>query len=121
VVIKKLNVVSVASSLAIIVTVMVYLLPAAFLSGGLSVSAIGLPPLAWLAVLYMGIPCGTLALALYFKGFESLNPTGSATLLLVQLLVGLALASTLLNENLSLAELTGASLILVAVAVSSKS
>jgi drug/metabolite transporter (DMT)-like permease len=121
VMIKRLNVVSVASSLAIIVTIMVYLLPTAILPGGLGVSTLGLTPLAWLAVFYMGIPCGTVALALYFKGFESLTPTESATLLLVQLLVGLALAATLLNETLSLRELAGAFLILAAVVVSSKS
>jgi drug/metabolite transporter (DMT)-like permease len=60
------------------------------------------------------------AIALYFKGLGSLSPTEAATLLLVQLLVGLALAATLLNEQLSAAELAGAALILAAVAVSSK-
>jgi drug/metabolite transporter (DMT)-like permease len=120
VILKKLKVESVASSFAIIITVMVYLLPTALLPGGLSASAVSLPPLAWLAVFYMGIPCGTAAIALYFKGLGSLSPTESATLLLVQLLVGLALAATLLNELLSAVELAGAFLILVAVAVSSK-
>lgn len=120
VILKKLKVDSTASSFAIIITVMVYLLPTAFLPGGLSVSTINLPSLAWLAVFYMGIPCGTAAIALYFKGLGSLSPTESATLLLVQLLVGLALATVLLNEKLGVAELAGASLILVAVVVSSK-
>jgi drug/metabolite transporter (DMT)-like permease len=120
VILKKLKVESVASSFAIIITVMVYLLPTSFFPGGLGVSTLALPPLAWLSVVYMGIPCGTVAIALYFKGLGSLSPTEAATLLLVQLLVGLALAASLLNEQLSAAELAGAALILAAVAVSSK-
>jgi drug/metabolite transporter (DMT)-like permease len=120
VVLKKLKIDSVVSSFAIIVTIMVYLLPTALLPGGLSVSAVSFPPLAWIAIFYMGIPCGMVAIALYFKAIGSLSPTESATLLLVQLLVGLSLASVLLGETLGPAELAGAALILVAVGISSR-
>jgi drug/metabolite transporter (DMT)-like permease len=120
VILKKLKVNSVASSFAIMVTIMVYLLPTALLPGRLSLSTASIPPLGWLAVFYMGIPCGTAAIALYFRGLEALSPTESATLLLVQLLVGLALAASLLRETLSPLELVGALLILMAVGTSSK-
>jgi drug/metabolite transporter (DMT)-like permease len=120
VILKKLKVDSPASSFAIIVSIMVYLLPTALLPGGLTLSTTSIPLLGWLAVFYMGIPCGTAAIALYFKGLEVLSPTESATLLLVQLLVGLALAALLLGETLSPEELVGAFLILVAVGISSK-
>ncbi len=119
VILKRLRIDSVASSFAIMITIMVYLLPTAVFPGGLSLSTASIPPMGWLAVLYMGIPCSTAAIAMYFKGFESLSPTESATLLLVQLLVGLALAAVLLGETLSVAELGGAVLILAAVAISS--
>ncbi|HVP23226.1 MAG TPA: DMT family transporter [Conexivisphaerales archaeon] len=117
---KKLKINSVASSLAIVVTIMVYLLPTALVPGGIGPSTLALPPLAWLAVLYMGIPCGTAAIALYFRGLAILPPTEAATLLLVQLLVGLGLAALLLGESLSSYEVVGAVLILAAVAISSK-
>jgi drug/metabolite transporter (DMT)-like permease len=120
VILKKLKVESVASSLAIIVTVMVFLMPTAVLPGGLGASTVALPAIAWFTIFYMGIPCGTAAIALYFRGLAYLSPTESATLLLVQLLVGLALASLLLGEALSSAELAGAFLIVVAVVISSK-
>jgi drug/metabolite transporter (DMT)-like permease len=119
VILKRLKIDSVASSFAIMITIMVYLLPTAVFPGGLSLSTASIPLVGWLAVLYMGIPCSTAAIAMYFKGLESLSPTESATLLLVQLLVGLALAAILLGETLSLAELGGAVLILAAVAISS--
>jgi drug/metabolite transporter (DMT)-like permease len=121
VILKRTKVESVASSLALMVTVMFYLIPTALFPGGLSLSSLYLPGIAWLSVFFMGIPCGTVAIALFFKGQGTLPSTTTATLLLVQLVVGLALAAVLLGETLSMPELIGAFLIIAAVAISSRS
>ena len=115
---KRLGTVSVESALSMIVSITVFLTPLAMLLGGFNPLVLRLGAEGWLSVLYIGIVCSVVAIALYLQGLRSISASQSATLLFVELLTGLLLAATLLGESLSLSEVTGILAILAAMGLS---
>lgn len=116
---KRLNGGSVGSSFAIVISVTVFLMPAAVLLGGLDPSILSIGPLGWASIIYMGVAGSVIAIALYLKGLSSITSSESATLLLLQVLTGLVLATLIFREFLSSSEIAGAASILAGVALAS--
>lgn len=116
---KRLKAVSIGKALAIIISITIFLAPISAVLGGFSPSTLRLGAIGWFSVLYLGIVCSALAIALYLKGLSSISTSESATLLLLQILVGLILAATILRESLDLPEMAGAASILTAIILSS--
>lgn len=116
-----MNAGSVESAFAVIISVTVLLAPVAFLFGGLNPLdlRIGMP--GWLSIVYLAVPCSVIAISLYLEGLGSITASQSAALLLLELVVGLILASLVLGETLSLAAVTGAAAISLAIIFSSRS
>ncbi len=117
---KKYDVSSLSSSFAVIVSMTVIMAPVAFLAGGpvsLGTFAVAgaLEPALWL-----GVPCTVIALAMYTRGLASIRATQSATLLLLEIVVGVALSVWLLGNVLSAPQVLGAVVISVAVLLSSR-
>jgi len=117
---KRLNADSVASAFAIVVSITAFLAPVAFLLGGLNPLELSIGAAGWASIVYLGLPCSVLALSLYLKGLNSITASQSANLLLIEILIGLVLASLVLGETLSFFAATGAASISVAIFLSSK-
>ena len=117
---KRLNAVSVASSLAIILEVTLLLAPVAVSLGGLNPLNLKIEPLGWASVFYLGYPCTIVALAFYLKGLGSISQSESAILLLFQVLIALILAVVFLKEFLGLSQLIGAVAIMLALALGTR-
>lgn len=95
---KRLNAVSVGSGLALIVAVTVFLAPAAILLGKLNPLDLEMGWTGWLYVVYLGVPCTVIAVALYLKGMGSISASTSGMILLVEILTGLLLATLLFRQ-----------------------
>jgi len=115
---KRLSTMSVESAFSMIISIAIFLAPISILLGGFNLLVLRLGSEAWLSVLYLGVVCSVVAIALYLQGLRSISASQSATLLFVELLTGLLLAATLLGESLSLSEATGTLTILAAMGLS---
>jgi drug/metabolite transporter (DMT)-like permease len=116
---KKYDMSTLASSFALIVSMTVILAPLAAIAGGpLSLGTLVVPA-EWESVVWLGVPCTVVALAMYTRGLSSIRATQSATLLLMEIMVGVALSVSLLGDVLSLSQVFGASVIAVAVILTS--
>ena len=104
------------SSTWILVGTALFLLPTALFAGGSGVLEI--PVVGWLAVAWLGIPCGAVALALYLNGLGTLTASTSAMLILLQVLTGLFLSAVFLGSSLSGIRAVGAVAIALALVVS---
>ena len=117
---KKFDISSLASSFAIIVSMTAIMAPLAIIAGGpVSLDEI-LNPADWESVLWLGLPCTVVALAMYTRGLASIRASQSATLLLLEILVGIALSVSLLGEKLGFSQILGAFVIAVAIVLSSR-
>ncbi|MCL5067626.1 MAG: DMT family transporter [Thaumarchaeota archaeon] len=114
---KKFNAGGLGSSFAIIITMTLFSLPFA-LNSGFNLSELIIAPLGWIAVLWMALPCGLVAISLYLKGLEQVTVSESSMLLLLQVIAGLVLAAALLGERTSIFEIGGAVAISIAVLAS---
>jgi drug/metabolite transporter (DMT)-like permease len=72
-------------------------------------------PIGWLAILYLGLFCTSIATLLWAMGLEGVSATASATIMLVEVLTALALSIFLLKETMSVAATFGGVLVLVAI------
>jgi drug/metabolite transporter (DMT)-like permease len=116
---KKFGISSLASTFALIVAIAVMTAPMAIISGGLSLGSL-VAPASWESVVWLGIPCTVVAVAMYTRGLSSIRATQSATLLLMEIIVGVALSISFLGDALSLTQAAGAATIAAAILLSSR-
>ncbi len=101
-------------SSAAIVTCMVWLtLPTGYLF--LTGADFSIQGPGWIAIVYLGLACTSVATLLWALGLEGVSATASATIMLIEVLTALAISFTLLNETLSAAATLGAALVLAAI------
>jgi len=117
---KKYDVSSMASSFALIVSMTVVMAPLAAFEGGPFALNTMLTAGAWESVVWLGVPCTVVALAMYTKGLASIRATQSATLLLLEILVGVVLSVSLLGNAISATQAFGAGVIAVAILLTSR-
>lgn len=115
---KKLDVSSLSSSFAIIVVITVESAPVA-LAGGPLTAAEFVQPVGLASLIWLGVPCTVLALAMYTRGLSYTGAGQSAILLLVEIVVGVALSFLILGENLTTLQWAGAALIGVSILIPS--
>lgn len=116
---KRFGISSVSSSFALIVSIAVITAPLALLTGGVSLSPF-LATADWESVLWLGVPCTVLAVSMYTRGLSSIRAAQSATLLLMEIIVGVALSVALLGDVLSWTQALGALTIAGAILLSSR-
>ncbi len=117
---KKYDVSSLASSFALIVSMTVVMAPLAALEGGPFALNTLFTAAAWESVIWLGVPCTVVALAMYTRGLASIRASQSATLLLFEIIIGVVLSVSLLGNALSLTQALGASVIGFAILLSSR-
>lgn len=101
-------------STAAIVTSAVWLAaPVAYL--GASGADFTIEPMAWVAIVYLGIACTSVAMLLWAMGLEGVSATASATIMLLEIVTALVISITMLDETLEQLAIVGAALILAAV------
>ena len=115
---KKLAVSTLSSSFALMVVMAVESAPAALVGGPLSTASF-VQPGGLVALLWLGVPCTVVALAMYTRGLSYTGAAQSAVLLLVEIIVGVGLSFLLLGESLSPLQWTGAIVIGLSILVSS--
>jgi drug/metabolite transporter (DMT)-like permease len=115
---KRYGVSSLASSFALIISMAVITAPVAAFTGGTSLSSY-VAPADWESVFWLGLPCTVVAVAMYTRGLASIKAAQSATLLLLEIVVGVALSASLLGDALSLLQVAGAVTIAAAILLSS--
>ena len=113
---KKNNMVTTASSFAVIISTTVFLAPIALMLGGAAYFDPNIGVLAWAAILYLGIPCTLLAITIYLKGLAIIPASEAAVFFLLQVLVGLALSALLFGDFLDVSQSLGALMIFAALA-----
>jgi drug/metabolite transporter (DMT)-like permease len=115
---KKLDISSLSSSFALMVVMAVESAPVALVGGPISAASFTQAD-GLLAVLWLGVPCTVIALAMYTRGLSYTRAGQSAVLLLVEIVVGVALSSILLGEGLAPIQWVGAIVIGLSILVSS--
>lgn len=115
---KKYGISSLGASFAVVVSITVILAPIAATVGGPSLGSL-LTPADWESALWLGIPCTVVATAMYTRGLASIRAVRSATLLLLEIIVGVVLSVALLGDALSPAQMVGGAVIAAAVLLSS--
>ena len=117
---KKYGVSSLAGSFALIVSMTVLMAPLAALEGGPFALGTLFSAAAWESVVWLAVPCTVVALAMYTRGLASIRATQSATLLLLEIIVGVGLSISLLGNALSPTQVLGAGVIGLAIFLSSR-
>jgi len=117
---KKYDISSLASSFALIVSMTVIMAPLAAIEGGPFALDTVFTAAAWESVVWLAVPCTVVALAMYTRGLASIRATQSSTLLLLEIIVGVALSVSLLGNALSLTQAFGAGIIALAILLSSR-
>ncbi|MEM0342867.1 MAG: DMT family transporter [Thermoplasmata archaeon] len=69
----------------------------------------------WLAAVYLGVFCTSVATLLWAMGLEGVSATASATIMLVEVVTALVIAFALLDESLRLTAAVGAACVLAAI------
>lgn len=115
---KKLDFSSLSSSFALMVVMAVESAPVALAGGPLTATSF-IQPGGLAALLWLGVPCTVVALAMYTKGLSYTGATQSAILLLIEIIVGVALSFILLGESLTYIQWVGAAVIGLSILVSS--
>lgn len=101
-------------STAAIVTSAIWLAaPVGYL--GASGADFTIEPMAWVAIVYLGILCTSVAMLLWAMGLEGVSATASATIMLLEIVTALVISITMLHETLEQLAIVGAALILAAV------
>jgi len=117
---KRYDVSSTASSFALIVSMTVVMAPLAALEGGpFAIGALSTAA-AWESLVWLGVPCTVVALAMYTRGLASIRATQSATLLLLEIIIGVLLSVSLLGDAVNLTQAFGAGVIGAAILLSSR-
>jgi len=116
---KRFNAVSTGSALAVILTITVFLAPAALVLGRLNPLNFTLGFNGWSASLYMGVICTVIPMVLYLRGLRWISSSESGALLLLEVLSGLVLAVSLLGQVPNVFELVACTTIVAALAVGS--
>lgn len=114
---KRWEITAISGGLALLVPTAVLLAAPAFLFG-LTAALVAMPPVGWAAIVWLGIPCSVLASVLYQHSLEGVSASQAATLILLQVLLGLLLALILLGEAFTVYRAIGAGLIAGAVILS---
>ena len=115
---KKYGVSTLGASFAVVVSITVILAPIAATVGGASLGSL-LVPADWESVLWLGIPCTVVATAMYTRGLASIRAVQSATLLLLEIIVGVSLSVAMLGDVLSPTQVLGGAIIATAILLSS--
>ena len=95
----------------------VFLTPAALILDRLNSLRLVLGLNCWYSSLYMEIACTVIPMVLYLQGLESTSSTRSGTLLLLEVLSGLAPAISLLGQISTWPELIAGTAIVAALAM----
>lgn len=101
-------------STAAIVTSTIWLIPPVcylYLTG----ADLSIEPMGWVAVVYLGLFCTSIAMLLWALGLEGVSATASATIMLLEVVVALVISIGLLEESLSLFAFIGAALVMAAI------
>ena len=114
---KRLKAVSTGSALAVIVTITLFLAPAALLLGKPNPLSLSIVLNGWYSSIYMGIACTVIPMALYLRGLRSISSSESGTLLLLEALSGLTLAVSLLGQVPTGNELVASATIVAALTI----
>jgi drug/metabolite transporter (DMT)-like permease len=114
---KKYGSAALGSSLAIILVITAILAPVAIAFGGFGTTPMIMPLYAWLTVLYLAIPCTLFAIIIYLRGLANVGASEAGFLLLLQILVGLILSSTILGDMLEPYQTLGAALIMIGLLI----
>jgi drug/metabolite transporter (DMT)-like permease len=72
-------------------------------------------PLGWVAIIYLGLFCTSIATLLWAMGLEGISATASATIMLLEVLTALAISIGLLEETMKAVAAVGAALVLIAM------
>jgi len=72
-------------------------------------------PSGWVAIVYLGLACTSVAMLLWALGLEGVSATASAAIMLVEVLTALLISLTLLGETFSSAAAVGAVLVMAAI------
>ena len=70
---------------------------------------------AWVAIIYLGVVCTSVAILLWAMGLEGVSATSSATIMLLEIVTALVISMSLLEESLRPIAAIGAALVLVSV------
>ena len=109
---KRVKAVNTGSALAVVLSITVFLTPAAFILGKLNPFSLNIALAGWYSALYMGVVCTVIPMVLYLRGLGSISSFESGTLLLFEVLSGLILAVVMLGQVLTPYELAaGAALV----------
>jgi drug/metabolite transporter (DMT)-like permease len=114
---KKYGSAALGSSLAIILVITAILTPIAITFGGFGTTPIIMPLYAWLAILYLAIPCTLVAIIIYLRGLASVGASEAGFLLLLQIIVGLILSTAILGDMLEPYQILGAALIMIGLLI----
>lgn len=117
---KRWNAQTMDDTFAIILVVTFLLAPVAVLLGRFNPADLHVPLVGWASIVWLGVPCMSIALALWMKGLWSISASQSGTLIFIQLVMGLALAVLLLGEPLTLPIEVGAASIVSAIIISAR-
>jgi len=95
---KRFRAVTAGSALAVILTIAVFVAPAALTLGKVNMIFLHLNPACLCASVYMGVVCTVIPMVLYLRGLRSISTSESGTLLLLEVLSGLILAVSFLGQ-----------------------
>jgi len=115
---KRVKAVNAGSALAVIVTITIFLTPAALTLGRLNPFNFILGMAGWSSALYMGVVCTVIPMVFYLRGLRSISPSESGTLLLLEVLSGLILAVFVLGQVPTQYEIAAGAAIVSALAMS---
>ena len=101
------------STAAIATSTVWLILPVAYL--GFTGADFTIEPMAWAAIIYLGIACTSVATLLWAMGLEGVSATASATIMLLEIVTALVISILLLDESLKQLALIGAALVLAAI------
>jgi len=101
------------STAAIVTSTIWLILPVSYLY--LTGADFSIEPMGWVAVVYLGLFCTSIAMLLWALGLEGVSATASATIMLLEVVVALVLSIGLLEESLSLVAFAGAALVMAAI------
>jgi drug/metabolite transporter (DMT)-like permease len=101
------------SSAAIVTSAVWLLIPLAYL--GYAGADFSMETPGWLAVIYLGVMCTSVAILFWAMGLEGVSATSSATIMLIEIVTALALSISFLDETLRPVAAVGAALVLAAI------
>jgi drug/metabolite transporter (DMT)-like permease len=101
------------STAAIFTSTLWLIMPVTYL--GMSGADFTVEPMAWVAIVYLGIACTSVATLLWAMGLEGVSATASATIMLLEIITALVISIMFLRESLEQLAVIGAGLVLAAV------